>query len=76
VFAELGEKVRGKHCDGSAGIIEEGKPIMQEDFDQTAMDACLFINQTAASKAHPPEGEDTFKTAGAKKPAARAAGRR
>ena len=25
VFASLDEKVRGKHCDGIAGIIEEGK---------------------------------------------------
>ena len=29
----LEEKVRGKHCDGIAGIIEEGKSIMEEDFD-------------------------------------------
>ena len=28
VFASLDEKVRGKHCDGIAGIIEEGKSIM------------------------------------------------
>ena len=33
VFASLDEKVRGKHCDGIAGIIEEGKSIMEEDFD-------------------------------------------
>ena len=30
----LDEKVRGKHCDGIAGIIEEGKSIMEEDFDE------------------------------------------
>ena len=42
VFASLGEKVRGKHCDGVAGIIEEGKAIMEEDFDETTMDACLI----------------------------------
>ncbi len=42
VFASLGEKVRGKHCDGIAGIIEEGKSIMEEDFDDTTMDACLI----------------------------------
>jgi len=42
VFASLGEKVRGKHCDGIAGIIEEGKSIMEEDFDETTMDACLI----------------------------------
>src|SRR5918993_1681229 len=42
VFAGLDEKVRGKHCEGIAGIIEEGKAIMEEDFDETTMDACLI----------------------------------
>src|SRR4030095_14122933 len=42
VFEGLDEKVRGKHCDGIAGIIEEGKSIMEEDFDDDAMDACLI----------------------------------
>jgi len=42
VFESLGEKVRGKHCDGIAGIIEEGKSIMEEEFDDTTMDACLI----------------------------------
>lgn len=42
VFGTLDEKVRGKHCDGIAGIIEEGKAIMEEDFDEAAMDACLI----------------------------------
>jgi ferritin-like metal-binding protein YciE len=28
VFESLDEKVRGKHCDGIAGIIEEGKSVM------------------------------------------------
>jgi ferritin-like metal-binding protein YciE len=42
VFASLNEKVRGKHCDGIAGIIEEGKSVMEEDFDDAAMDACLI----------------------------------
>ena len=42
VFASLDEKVRGKHCDGMAGIIEEGKSIMEEDFDDSTMDACLI----------------------------------
>ena len=41
-FASLGEKVRGKHCDGIAGIIEEGKSVMEEDFDDATMDACLI----------------------------------
>jgi ferritin-like metal-binding protein YciE len=42
VFASLDEKVRGKHCEGIAGIIEEGKTIMGEDFDEATMDACLI----------------------------------
>jgi len=42
VFENLGEKVRGKHCDGIAGIIDEGKSIMEEDFDEATMDACLI----------------------------------
>jgi ferritin-like metal-binding protein YciE len=42
VFESIEEKVRGKHCDGIAGIIEEGKSIMEEDFDDSTMDACLI----------------------------------
>jgi ferritin-like metal-binding protein YciE len=42
VFETLGEKVRGKHCDGLAGIIEEGKAVMEEDFAEATMDACLI----------------------------------
>jgi ferritin-like metal-binding protein YciE len=42
VFASLDEKVRGKHCDGIAGIIEEGKSIMDEDFDETTMESWAF----------------------------------
>ena len=44
VFESLDEKVRGKHCDGIAGIIDEGKSIMEEDFDETTMDACLIAS--------------------------------
>jgi ferritin-like metal-binding protein YciE len=42
VFASLEEKARGKHCEGIAGIIDEGKSIMEEDFDPATMDACLI----------------------------------
>lgn len=42
VFASLDEKVRGKHCDGIEGIIEEGKAVMEEEFDDATMDACLI----------------------------------
>lgn len=44
VFESLGEKVRGKHCDGIAGIIEEGKSVMEEDYDGVTMDACLIAS--------------------------------
>src|SRR3954470_5528231 len=41
-FESLDEKPRGKHCEGIAGIIEEGKSVMEEEFDDTTMDACLI----------------------------------
>jgi ferritin-like metal-binding protein YciE len=44
VMEGLGERVRGKHCDGLAGIIEEGKAAMGEDFDEATMDACLIAS--------------------------------
>jgi ferritin-like metal-binding protein YciE len=44
VFGSLDEKVRGKHCDGMAGIIEEGKSVLEEDFDETTMDACIIAS--------------------------------
>jgi ferritin-like metal-binding protein YciE len=44
VFASLEEKARGKHCDGIAGIIEEGKSVMEESFDDATMDACLIAS--------------------------------
>ena len=42
VFESLDEKASGKHCDGIAGIIEEGKNVMDEDFEDATMDACLI----------------------------------
>ena len=42
VFQSLDEKVRGKHCEGIAGIIEEGKALMEEDFDDATLDAGLI----------------------------------
>jgi ferritin-like metal-binding protein YciE len=44
VFASIEEKVRGKHCDGIAGIIEEGKAAMEEDFEEATMDAALIAS--------------------------------
>jgi len=43
-FASLEEKPRGKHCDGIAGIIEEGKSVLEEEFDDATMDACLIAS--------------------------------
>jgi ferritin-like metal-binding protein YciE len=42
VLEALGEKVRGKHCDGIEGIIKEGSSVMDEDFDEVTMDASLI----------------------------------
>ena len=48
VFGTLQEKVRGKHCDGMAGIIEEGKAVMEENFEATTLDACLIASAQRA----------------------------
>ena len=48
VFATLDERVRGKHCEGMAGIIEEGKSTMEEDFEGTTLDACLIASAQRA----------------------------
>lgn len=42
VFGLLDKKVKGKHCEGTAGILKEGKSVMEEDFDDATMDACLI----------------------------------
>ena len=42
VLESLDEAIRGKHCGGIAGIIEEGKSVMEEDVDDFTMDACLI----------------------------------
>lgn len=44
VFSSLDAKVKGKHCDGMAGIIEEGRSAMAEDFDEQTLDACLIAS--------------------------------
>src|SRR4026209_2875151 len=41
VFELLDEKPRGKHCAGIAGIIEEGGDVMQEEAEDSVMDAML-----------------------------------
>jgi ferritin-like metal-binding protein YciE len=42
VFGLIEERPRGKRCEGIAGIIEEGAAMMEEDFDESAMDATLI----------------------------------
>jgi ferritin-like metal-binding protein YciE len=42
VFTTLDEKPEGKHCEGIAGIIAEGKSVMEDNLDDATMDACLI----------------------------------
>jgi ferritin-like metal-binding protein YciE len=42
VFEELGEKARGKTCQAMKGLVEEGKEMMGEDFEDDVMDAALI----------------------------------
>jgi ferritin-like metal-binding protein YciE len=42
VFELLDEKAKGKHCDGIAGIIDEAKKSMEEEFDDATLDAVLI----------------------------------
>jgi ferritin-like metal-binding protein YciE len=42
VFDSLDAQARGTHCEGIAGIIEEGKAMMEADFDESTMDARLI----------------------------------
>ena len=44
VFELLEEKPRGKHCAGIAGIIEEGSDVLQEDMEDSVLDACLIAS--------------------------------
>jgi ferritin-like metal-binding protein YciE len=39
---ELDIKLTGKKCKGMAGLIEEGKELIEEDLDQDALDAGLI----------------------------------
>ena len=42
VFKLLGHPVKGKKCEGMAGLIEEGTTVMEEDADPAVMDAALI----------------------------------
>ena len=48
VFELLGEKPRGKHCAGMAGIIEEGSQKLEEDLENSVMDACIIKSAQSA----------------------------
>jgi len=41
-FDLLGETVRAKPCEGMKGILEEGKAVLDENFDECTMDASLI----------------------------------
>jgi ferritin-like metal-binding protein YciE len=42
IFEELGEKAKGHKCKAMAGLVEEGKELMEEDADEDVMDAGLI----------------------------------
>ena len=42
VFKLLGVPAKGKKCEGMAGLIEEGKKVMEEDAETSVMDAALI----------------------------------
>lgn len=42
VFKLLGMPVKGKKCDGMAGLLEEGKKTMEQDADPLVLDAALI----------------------------------
>ena len=42
VFKLLGLPAKGKKCEGMAGLIEEGKKVMEEDAEPSVLDAALI----------------------------------
>ncbi|HEY7636984.1 MAG TPA: ferritin-like domain-containing protein [Gemmatimonadales bacterium] len=42
IFESLGKKAQGKRCKGMAGLMEEGKEIMEEDGAGAVLDAALI----------------------------------
>ena len=44
VFKSLKQPVKGKHCDGMAGILKEGASVLEENHDATTMDACIIAS--------------------------------
>jgi ferritin-like metal-binding protein YciE len=42
IFEALGESPKGKKCKGMAGLVEEGAEVIDEDFEDSLMDAALI----------------------------------
>jgi ferritin-like metal-binding protein YciE len=42
VFETIGEKARGKKCDGMAGLIDEAKEMMEEEAEPDVLDAGII----------------------------------
>ena len=42
IFKRLGEKPTGKTCKAMKGLVEEGKEIIEEDGDESVLDAALI----------------------------------
>lgn len=42
VFEALGEKAKRKPCKGMAGIVSEGNEMLEEDLDESTMDAAII----------------------------------
>jgi ferritin-like metal-binding protein YciE len=43
VFEEIGEKPKGKTCRAMKGLIEEGSEILQEDGEESVIDAGIIV---------------------------------
>jgi ferritin-like metal-binding protein YciE len=43
VFEELGEKPKGKTCHGMKGLIEEGSEILEEEGEESVLDAGIIV---------------------------------
>jgi ferritin-like metal-binding protein YciE len=44
VFKEIGQAPRGKKCEGMAGLLEEGKEVMEEEGEPAVIDAALIAS--------------------------------
>src|SRR5205814_6389955 len=43
VFEDINEKPKGKTCHGMKGLIEEGSEILQEEGDESVIDAGIIV---------------------------------